>query len=42
MAKERIICGKCGTENWVDPYKTTSCKNAVLQSKAQRRNRKCS
>jgi ribosomal protein L37E len=26
MAKEKIKCGKCGRENWVDPFKTTSCE----------------
>lgn len=25
MAKEKIVCGKCGKENWVDPYSVTSC-----------------
>jgi len=26
MAKEKIKCGKCKTDNWVDQFKTTSCK----------------
>jgi len=26
MATEKIKCGKCGAENWVDPFKTTACK----------------
>ncbi len=26
MAQEKIKCGKCGTDNWVDPFRTTSCK----------------
>jgi ribosomal protein L40E len=26
MANEQIRCGKCGADNWVDPYRTTSCK----------------
>ena len=26
MAREKIKCGVCGTDNWVDPYKITSCK----------------
>jgi len=26
MAQEKIKCGKCGTDNWVDPFKTTACK----------------
>ena len=26
MAKEKITCGQCGTDNWVDAYHTTSCK----------------
>lgn len=25
MAKEKIKCGSCGKESWVDPFKTTSC-----------------
>jgi hypothetical protein len=26
MAEEKIKCGNCKTENWVDVFKTTSCK----------------
>lgn len=26
MTNEKIKCGHCGKENWVDPLKTTSCK----------------
>ena len=26
MANETIRCGVCKTDNWVDQYKTTSCK----------------
>jgi hypothetical protein len=26
MGNEKIKCGKCGRENWVDPFKTTSCE----------------
>lgn len=26
MSQEKIKCGSCGTDNWVDPWKTTSCK----------------
>lgn len=26
MAKEKIRFGKCKTDNWVDPFKTTSGK----------------
>lgn len=26
MAQEKIRCGKCGTDNWVDPFRTISCK----------------
>ena len=25
MAKEKIKCGRCGKDNWVDPFKTTAC-----------------
>ena len=25
MAKEKIKCGNCGKENWVDPWSVTSC-----------------
>ncbi len=27
MAKEKIKCGKCGKESWVDAFKTTACPN---------------
>lgn len=27
MANEKITCGKCGKENWIDPFKVTSCKS---------------
>ena len=26
MANEKITCGQCRTDNWVDPFKVTSCK----------------
>lgn len=26
MSQEKIKCGNCGADNWVDPWKTTSCK----------------
>lgn len=26
MGEEKIRCGKCGTDNWVNPFRTTSCK----------------
>jgi hypothetical protein len=26
MAQEKMKCGHCGTENWVNPFTTTSCK----------------
>lgn len=26
MGEEKIRCGNCGTDNWVNPFKTTSCK----------------
>jgi len=38
MAKEKIKCGKCGKEQYVDKYKTTSCKNcgaAIKGTKAK-------
>lgn len=26
MAEEKITCGKCKTDNWVNVFKTTACK----------------